>query len=49
MSLRERGAFLTVVLVVVSLTALVGCGRQGQFELPDRFGFGSDYTQFGRD
>ena len=41
MSLGERRAFLTVVLV--------GCGRQGQFELPDRFGFGSEYTQFGRD
>ena len=49
MSLGERRAFLTVVLIVVGLTALVGCGRRGQFELPDRIGFGSDYTQFGRD
>jgi hypothetical protein len=48
MSLGERRAFLTVVLIVVGLSALAGCGR-GQFELPDRIGFGSDYTQFGRD
>jgi hypothetical protein len=49
MSLGEQRAFLSVVVIVVGLAALVGCGRQGQFELPDRFGFGGDYTQFGRD